>query len=58
MSDAVHLSIDACLAGITLARPEQLDVRDGAMIAALISAADRIEANRKPARCDPDRESA
>ncbi len=45
MSDAVRLSIDAGIARITLARPAKLNVLDGAMIAALVSAADTIEAD-------------
>jgi enoyl-CoA hydratase len=46
MSEAVRLSIDTGLARITLARPAKLNVLDGAMIAALVAAADTIEADR------------
>lgn len=46
MSGTVHLSIDAGIARITLARPAKLNVLDGAMIAVLTSVADTIEADR------------
>jgi enoyl-CoA hydratase/carnithine racemase len=55
MSNAVRLSINARIARITLARPQTLNVGDGARIAALISVADRIKANCKRAGCNPDR---
>ncbi len=45
MSDAIHLSKEAGVARITLARPAKLNVLDAAMIAALVSAADAIEAD-------------
>lgn len=45
MSDAIRLSKEAGVARITLARPAKLNVLDGAMIAALTSAADTIEAD-------------
>jgi enoyl-CoA hydratase len=45
MSDAVRFSKNAGVARITLARPSKLNVLDGAMIAALMSAADAIEAD-------------
>jgi enoyl-CoA hydratase len=44
MSDAIRLSKEAGVARITLARPARLNVLDAAMIAALMSAADAIEA--------------
>jgi enoyl-CoA hydratase len=46
MSDAIRFSKNAGVARITLARPSKLNVLDGAMIAALVSAADAIEADR------------
>jgi enoyl-CoA hydratase/carnithine racemase len=45
MSDAIRLSKAAGVARITLARPAKLNVVDAAMIAALVSAADAIEAD-------------
>jgi enoyl-CoA hydratase len=45
MSDSVRFSRSAGVARITLARPAKLNVLDGAMLAALISAADAIEAD-------------
>jgi enoyl-CoA hydratase/carnithine racemase len=45
-NDAVRLFKHGAVARITLARPGKLNVLDGEMIAALISAADAIEADR------------
>jgi enoyl-CoA hydratase/carnithine racemase len=46
MSDAVLLAIEGTVARITLARPAKLNVLDSAMIAALASAAEAIDADR------------
>ena len=45
MSDAIRFSKQGGVARITLARPSKLNVLDGAMIAALASVADAIEAD-------------
>ena len=45
MSDAIRLSKEAGIARITLARPAKLNVLDAAMISALVSSADAIEAD-------------
>jgi enoyl-CoA hydratase len=46
MTEVVRLAIADEVATITLARPEKLNALDGAMIAGLQSAADRIESDR------------